>query len=352
MARLYVLLSASESPMSSVPAPSQSDLVIDIDQLVKTYREGFLGRSRVPALRGVTIGVRRGEVFGLLGPNGAGKTTLIKILLGIARRDSGRASILGTAVGSYRGRQRVGYLPENLRIDRHHTARSALWLYGSLSRMTRRQMRGRADELLELVGLSGRDREPVRRFSKGMYQRLGLAQALMHDPDLLILDEPTDGLDPVGRSEVRQLLKRLREAGKTIFLNSHILQEVELICDRVAVLAQGTVRGIGPVSELTAASGQLRLEMDVAADVAAVLTALPLALRQQAAAVERPLAIGGGPLDGCHLSLPLHAQPEIDACVDALRGAGLSIRRMQVVRPSLEDAFLGMIGTDPSAKAH
>ena len=204
---------------------------MDVRELEKVYAGGWFGRS-VNVLRGVTLQASAGEVFGLLGPNGAGKTTLIKILLGVVKPTRGSASLFGEAVGSADVRSRVGYLPESLSIDSHHTARSALRYYGRLSRMSANDIARRSDELLELVGLRNRDRESVRRFSKGMRQRLGLAQALLHDPDLLVLDEPTDGLDPVGRSEVRRVIERLRDAGKTIFLNSHILQEVELVCTR------------------------------------------------------------------------------------------------------------------------
>ena len=192
--------------------------IVDVRELQKTYGGwGFGSKRQVQALRGISLQARPGEVFGLLGPNGAGKTTLIKTLLGVIKPSSGTASLFGIPVGSALARARVGYLPESLRVDKHHTARSALRYYGRLSRMDSTSIQSRSDELLELVGLDGRDNESVRRFSKGMYQRLGLAQALMHDPDLLLLDEPTDGLDPVGRNDVRLVIQRLRDLGKTIF---------------------------------------------------------------------------------------------------------------------------------------
>ena len=232
--------------VSSAKKVKLDSAIIDVHSLEKSYGTWSLtGRQTLVALRGVSLQAHAGEVFGLLGPNGAGKTTLIKILLGVVKPSGGTASLFGESVGSTAARQRVGYLPESLRVDRHHTARSALRYYGKLSRMSSRDIARRSDELLDLVGLRGRDRESVRRFSKGMYQRLGLAQALMHNPDLLVLDEPTDGLDPVGRSEVRKVIKRLRDSGKTIFLNSHLLQEVEMICTRVAILANGEIRGSG-----------------------------------------------------------------------------------------------------------
>ena len=239
------------SNLKQVPsALVAGDPIVDVRDLAKVYRSWSLsGRRRVDALGGVSLQAAAGEVFGLLGPNGAGKTTLIKILLGVVKPTRGNASLFGQPVGSATARLRVGYLPESLSIDPHHTARSALRYYGRLSRMSGGLIDRRSDELLDLVGLGQRDKESVRRFSKGMRQRLGLAQALMHDPDLLVLDEPTDGLDPVGRSEVRKVIERLRDVGKTIFLNSHILQEVELICSRVAVLSHGKIRGAGRLEE-------------------------------------------------------------------------------------------------------
>ena len=198
---------------SAVSAYEIGDTIVDVRGITKRYAGWtLLGRRPVVALNGVSLTAKAGEVFGLLGPNGAGKTTLIKILLGVVKPSGGTASLFGEPVGSSAARQRVGYLPESLRVDRHHTARSALQYYGRLSRMSSRDIQVRSDELLELVGLRGRDRESVKRFSKGMYQRLGLAQALMHDPDLLVLDEPTGGLDPVGRNEVRKVIERLRDA--------------------------------------------------------------------------------------------------------------------------------------------
>ena len=215
---------------------------LEIRDLCKTYREGWLFRKKFEALRGVSFQVEPGEIFGLLGPNGAGKTTIIKILLGIARKTSGEARLLGRPAGHQASRRQVGYLPEHLRMAPHHNAWTALELFGRLSGCSHRQIRVRGAELLKEVGLADRAKDALSKYSKGMLQRLGLAQALLHDPQLLILDEPTDGLDPVGRKDVRTLLTRLKEQGKTVFLNSHLLQEVELVCDRVAILDRGQLR--------------------------------------------------------------------------------------------------------------
>jgi len=333
----------------------ETDDIISIDRLTKTYRAGLIGGRSIAALRQVSLQTRRGEIFGLLGPNGAGKTTLIKILLGVIRGSGGSARLLGFPAGSIAARRRVGYLPESLRIDRHHTARSALRFYGGMSGLSGETIATRSDELLRLVGLEGRDRESVRRFSKGMYQRLGLAQALLHDPDLLILDEPTDGLDPVGRSEVRRLLIELRARGKTIFLNSHILQEVELVCDRVAVMAAGQVRGIGTIEELTERLGDRQVKWDLAgacdpAQLARLIGNL-VGIDQENPSLAtsghsgRAITIDRLPSGVMRVSVPWVDQPTIDKMIDQLRLAGISIVSLTTPRRSLEDVFLSLVGS-------
>jgi len=344
----------------------ETDDIISIDRLTKTYRAGLIGGRSIAALRQVSLQTRRGEIFGLLGPNGAGKTTLIKILLGVIRGSGGSARLLGFPAGSIAARRRVGYLPESLRIDRHHTARSALRFYGGMSGLSGETIASRSDELLRLVGLEGRDRESVRRFSKGMYQRLGLAQALLHDPDLLILDEPTDGLDPVGRSEVRRLLIELRARGKTIFLNSHILQEVELVCDRVAVMAAGQVRGIGTIEELTERLGDRQVKWDLAgvshpAQLVALIAKLAgIGTASQADAAALPMTSPANAIAGqggraitldrlpsgiMRVSVPWIDQPTIDKMIDQFRLMGISIISLTTPRRSLEDVFLSLVGS-------
>lgn len=315
-----------------------SDAVVTVTDLKKTYRSGLFSRNNIRALKGVSLEVRRGEVFGLLGPNGAGKTTLVKVLLGIIRRSSGQASVLGNAAGSVASRQRIGYLPENLRVERHHTARSALRFYGKLSKLSGAELEKKIDSLLEMVGLRDRDREPVKRFSKGMNQRLGLAQALLNDPDLLILDEPTDGLDPVGRADVRNLLRRLGDEGKSVMMNSHILQEVELVCDRVAIMTHGTLRSLGSIDELTDASrfGTLIIHVNEKDREAALAALSPLGTPSIDVSLTR---------ETIPVALDVASQVETDACVDALRGANVSISRLEIKRPSLEDIFLSVVRT-------
>lgn len=330
--------------------PDSGDAVVDVRWIKKSYRGWSIRKGRrIDALRGVSLQARPGDVFGLLGPNGAGKTTLIKILLGVVRPTEGTATLFGRPVGTAAARLRVGYLPESLRIDRHHTARSALRYYGRLSRMGEREITRRSDELLELVGLSGRDRESVRRFSKGMYQRLGLAQALMHNPDLLVLDEPTDGLDPVGRNEVRMVIDRLRDSGKTIFLNSHILQEVELVCTRVAILADGQIRGIGTLNEIAASTGDHRIEIEaiVDGDSDSAQATLRNALADTKAEIEpTPVSSRHADEPTFRISLSLPDQRQVDDIVDRLRLANVSIVRLETKRATLEDTFIRLVRTE------
>ncbi|HJT36271.1 MAG TPA: ABC transporter ATP-binding protein [Pirellulales bacterium] len=307
-----------------------SEPVIDVQDLRKTYKSGLFVRRRVEALRGVSLSVGRGEIFGLLGPNGAGKTTLIKVLLGIVRRSAGGASLMGRPAGERAGRQRVGYLPEGHRISPHHTGNTALEYYGSLSGLAVGEIKRRRPALLELVGLADWGQARVTQYSKGMLQRLGLAQALLHDPDLLMLDEPTDGVDPVGRSEMRTLLKRLKGEGKTIFINSHLLQEIELVCDRVAILVQGRVERIGRVQELTVQS---------AIDVTWVLSGDESDIRTVLALDPATPLLVPAP-NQVQVSTAMDDQAGIDRAVDALRGRGVSIVALSRARRTLEEAFL------------
>jgi ABC-2 type transport system ATP-binding protein len=320
------------------------DSPIAVEKLSKTYVEGILRRKRQQALKEVTLEVRPGEIFGLLGANGAGKTTFIKILLGIIRKTSGSASLLGLPAGSRRSRQRVGYLPENLRVPRHLTGLTALEYYGQLSGLPMRVIRQRRMPLLELVGIAPRARDSVRTYSKGMLQRLGLAQALLHDPELLIMDEPTDGLDPLARSQVRALLVDLKRQGKTIFLNSHILQEVQLVCDRVAILDKGVLRRVGSVSELTT-DPTLIQRVGVNGD------AIELHVELAGDSHRARQAIGGfrvaqfHSVDSQRHQLVMHvtSQEEVDRLIDQLRAAQVSIVNLARRRATLEDAFLEIV---------
>src|SRR5437867_12371271 len=222
--------------------------VISTHGLTKHY-------GRIEALKDVTLEVQRGEIFGLLGQNGAGKTTLVKILLGIIQSTSGEALLLDESAGTAGVRQRVGYLPEDHRFPDYRTGHSLLDFYGMLLGMPRRERVRRIPALLELVAIKGRMHSKVRTYSKGMKQRLGVAQAILHDPEVIFLDEPTDGVDPVGRREIRRILQELKAGGKTIFLNSHLLGEVELVCDRVGILQAGDMIREGTIASLTQQHG-------------------------------------------------------------------------------------------------
>ena len=236
--------------------------VIQTKDLTKTFRLGFR-RRRIDALRGVTFSVQPGEIFGFLGPNGAGKTTTIKTIVGLLRPSSGDCWLLGEPAGQISAREKIGYLPESPYFYDHLMADEFMDLCGRLRGLPARERKKRGAELLEQVGLAGARDRPLRKFSKGMLQRIGLAQALVSDPPLLILDEPMTGLDPVGRKEVRDLILEQRRAGKTVFFSSHILSDVESICDRVAIVREGKVVDEGTLTELLEPAGlQVDLELE------------------------------------------------------------------------------------------
>jgi ABC-2 type transport system ATP-binding protein len=319
---------------------------IDVDHLSKIYREGFVFPRIHPALHNVSLKVRTGEVFGLLGPNGAGKTTLIKILLGILHPTRGRASVLALPAGSKAARRKIGYLPENLIFPRHHTGRSALYFYGRLNEMSDSDIAKKENELFELVDLQGRQHEAVRRYSKGMRQRLGLAQAMLHDPDLLILDEPTDGLDPMGRSQIRDVLDQLKQRGKTVFLNSHILQEVELICDRVAIMAKGELRGLGTIDDLIAHhadSSRGFMKLEVLADEPRLRQILAQAWDAEYSTL--PPRTGDAAVT-TRIEIRSIEQDGVDRIIDRLRESRISILRLERERPSLEQVFMSIVASE------
>ncbi len=226
--------------------------VAEFEGVCKDYPVGLLGRRKLRALDGVSLRVEPGEVFGLLGPNRAGKTTLVKLLLSLARPTAGRVVRLGSPAGHRATLARVGYVHENQAFPRYLTAAELLQLYGALSLMDEEAVRERSARLLETVGLGDRCREPISRFSKGMVQRLGLAQALLNEPDLLVLDEPAEGLDLLGRQLVHRVVAEQKRRGGSVVLVSHLVEDVEKLCDRVSVLVGGRVAFVGPVRELAA----------------------------------------------------------------------------------------------------
>ncbi len=331
---------------------------IVVENLSKTYTDGLIFRKKLPALHDVSFQVNRGEVFGLLGPNGAGKTTFLKILLGIIGKSSGNAQLLGRSAGSRHGRRQVGYLPEQLRIPRHLTGYTALDFYGRMNGLSSAEVRKRRDGMLEFVGLTGRGGDRISKYSKGMLQRLGLAQALMHEPKLLVLDEPTDGLDPGARAELRQLMQQMGERGVTVFLNSHLLQEVEMVCDRVAILHRGhlqycgNVRDIGRFVELQTREAGVDVALDLVGEEAAIRQVLGEHLRscELAGPVESSFEMNEqGGAAAIHVMARFPGQSEVDQAIDRLRAASVSLLRLVREEINLEQAFLKIVARADSA---
>ena len=225
------------------------DFVIETRNLTKVYRD-FWGRRKVDALRSLSFTVQRGEVFGLLGPNGSGKTTTIKLLLGLLFPTSGESLVLGKPASDVTKNERIGYLPEESYLYKFLNADETLDFYGRLFNMSRSERRQRVDKLIAQVGLGHARNRVLKEYSKGMTRRIGLAQALINDPDLIVLDEPTTGLDPIGTREMKDLILKLREEGKTVLMCSHLLADVQDVCDRIAILYQGELKEMGRVSDL------------------------------------------------------------------------------------------------------
>ena len=228
---------------------SENAPVLEFKDLHKEFKLG-VRLTRVHAVRGVSLRVEPGEIFGYLGPNGAGKTTTMKMAMGLIQPTGGELRVFGQPVSDVAVRSRIGYLPENPYFYDYLTAREILEFYGKLFGLSRAKRRQRADELIELVGLSDAHSRRLRGFSKGMLQRVGIAQALVNDPDLIVLDEPLSGLDPIGRKEVRDIIVSLRQRKKTIFFSSHILHDIEMICDRVAIIDKGVIERVGKLDEM------------------------------------------------------------------------------------------------------
>ena len=301
---------------------------IDLRDVTKVYRR------KVAALQGVSLRVDRGEVFGLLGPNGAGKSTLIKIMMTVVRPTTATGTLLGKPVGHKPTLARVGYLPEHHRFPRYLTGRQTLEFFGGLAGVDRQACRRRSAELIDTVGMTAWADQKVSAYSKGMMQRVGLAAALVNDPDLVLLDEPTDGVDPVGRRDIRDVLLRIRDQGKTVFINSHLLSELESVCRRVAIMVGGKIAQQGTMAELTADRGRYEIEVAPTGDPHAVRSAVAPVLvdgRLGEAAVEvGPTTVRAETTDAA----------AVQPLLDAVRRAGLSVCRVQAIRPSLEDLFM------------
>lgn len=329
-------------------------LAIDLRGVAKTYK------GKVHALRGIDLSVGRGEVFGLLGPNGAGKSTLVKILMTVIRPSACSGSMLNQPVGHKATLARVGYLPEHHKFPGYLTAQQVVDHYAAMGGVDRSTRRQRTPELLDLVGLTDWSRKRVRQFSKGMRQRLGIAQALANEPDIVLLDEPTDGVDPIGRRDIRDIVRRLKDDGKTVFLNSHLLSELEMVCDRVAILVKGVVASQGSIDELTSDQRCYEIELDgtdrdqLAQDARAALPGVREAGADDTDATPTKTtgfrgALANGEwveIDRGLIRVGIDDPAAVQPVLDALRAKGLTIRSLRPHRPSLEDLFVAAV-TDP-----
>ena len=308
---------------------AQSGWAIETEGLRKVY-------GRFVALEYLTLRVAPGEVFGFLGPNGAGKTTALKILLGLAAATSGSGRVLDRPVGDRSARRHVGYLPEHFRFPDWLTGSEFVDIHGRLAGLSRTARRERVPQALATVGLTAAADKQLRTYSKGMQQRIGLAQAIVHRPTLVFLDEPTSALDPVGRRDVRNLITRLRDEGVTVFLNSHLLSEVELVCDRVAIVNHGRVVRAGALADLLAGEHVLRLTVDSAtAELVATLRAW--------GTVER--------LDGRELRIVTSGPEVAPAVAAAVVAQGRQLFALIPEQHSLEEVFLGALGAAGDAEA-
>jgi ABC-2 type transport system ATP-binding protein len=306
------------------------ETVVWVNDVVKDFRPG-LGLRRKRVLDGIGFSVRRGEIFGFVGPNGAGKTTTLKILLGLIYASSGEASILGHRVRETAFRRDVGFLPENPYFYDFLTGREILHFYARLSGVSGESRARRVDDLLERVSLGHAADARLRTYSKGMLQRIGIAQALVHDPQVVFLDEPMSGLDPIGRKEIRDLILRLHAEGKTIFMNTHILTDVEMLCDRVAIIVKGRIRYEGRIEDF--------LEGDRHCDL--TLANLPPELAET---FERryEAALSGRGENVEFRVAEKHASEMIRAALDA----GAEVRSLAPHRVSLESIFLNAVAQD------
>lgn len=309
-----------------------STAVIAVNQLTKAYRTPFR-RKRVDALGGVSFSVERGEIFGFLGPNGAGKTTTIRILMGLIHATAGEAKIFGERIPNRAARARLGFLPEHPYFYDYLTVEELCDLSGRIYGVDRATRKRRADELISKVGLNHGRGKSLRKFSKGMMQRAGLAQALMNDPELVVLDEPMSGLDPIGRKEVRDLIVELKQRGKTVFFSTHILNDVETISDRVAIVAKGKIRAAGTPRDLVSSEGwgaELVYEGGDA-ELGVKLGALA------------PGAIEADVRGGQHVVV-VPASVSIDDAIGVIHAHRGKVMRVLPKRESLEDVFMRHAG--------
>jgi ABC-2 type transport system ATP-binding protein len=303
-----------------------SDLVVQTEQLSKIFSVGFWGK-KVTAVDGINLEVRPGEVFGFLGPNGAGKTTTLKILMGLIYPTSGQAWLFGRDLGDPQTKARLGFLPESPYFYDYLTSREFLEFYGHLFGLWGAVLDKRIDELLELVGMTHAKDLQLRKFSKGMLQRVGVAQALINDPELVVLDEPMSGLDPIGRKEVRDLILRLKDSGKTVLFSSHILHDAEVLCDRVAMILKGRLVACGRVTDLLdqRASHQVELVVD--------------RLTPEGLDHLRPLT-DKVVMQGDLMLVVLKSQQQVGGALEIIRAAKARLVSLTPQKGSLEDLFI------------
>jgi ABC-2 type transport system ATP-binding protein len=305
--------------------------IVEIENLTKDYEVGFWRKRKVRSLDGLTLAVERGEIFGFLGANGAGKTTTLKLLMRLIYPTAGRARILGHDISDVSMHARIGYLPENPYFYDYLTARELLNYCAELFGYDRRERKRRTEELLANVYLDEKSWDKqLRKYSKGMLQRVGLAQALVNDPEIVFLDEPMSGLDPIGRRQVRDLIASLRTRGTTVFMCSHILSDIEVLCDRVGILNRGRLAETGRLEELRgrANDGQ-RIEITVTGATIEKLESVSQALSNA-----QVTATAGG------ARIEVADESEVDAALAALRRAGGRLISVQPVRQSLEELFM------------
>ncbi|MFG0245654.1 MAG: ABC transporter ATP-binding protein [Phycisphaerales bacterium JB052] len=307
------------------------EAVIDVRGVEKMYK------GRVHALRGVDLQVGSGEIFGLLGPNGAGKSTLVKVLLTVIRATKCEGSLLGAKVGDKSVLRQVGYLPEHHNFPKYLTSRQLLRHFGAMAGVDRSDRNRRAEELLELVGMKDWADSKLGSYSKGMRQRVGIAQALMNDPKLVVLDEPTDGVDPIGRKDIREILTRLKDEGRTVFLNSHLLSELEMVCDRVAIMVHGLMRQQGTIEELT--DGQSGYAIRATTAISSDVRSMVQSKLQGVDAIETK--------DPTELVFATSDAEVVQPVIDTLRSQGVSISAFGFRRPSLEYLFVKAVQEHP-----
>jgi ABC-2 type transport system ATP-binding protein len=305
---------------------------IEIDNLSKEYPYGFLNLKKKTSLEGLTMHVETGEVFGFLGPNGAGKSTTIKLLMNLIFPTSGQARLLGKPTTDVEMHRDIGYLPEQPYFYDYLTAAEVLDYFAKFYDLTPRDRRDRVQRMLKKVGLETAGKIQLRKYSKGMLQRVGLAQAILHDPQLVILDEPMSGLDPVGRREVRDIILELKNAGKTILFSTHILPDAEMLCDRVGVIVGGKLQGIGAPGEIVGIKAH---EMEI-------LFTLPGP--NSSPLLAKATRTG----DRYRLQVP---EQDLYAALDQLRNAGAKILFVAQVKPSLEEYFMHLVAADRAQAA-